>query len=217
MSNRLALYASKKEIEDYFQFETKRESIFDPHYNIAPAQHIAIIHSKDGNPDILRARWGIDDEMKTTSKYELDLEEALEKLGSKNFMRCIIPISGYYKWKESGKRKENPFFIRMLDEPLMALAAVCKTEPSDEGADFISCALIYTEANALVQPLHPYMPLQLNRKLAQKWLDQDENPVTIANDAQKLFLLTDMTVLRVSKKVNDLSENSPKLIQPLPK
>jgi len=86
-----------------------------------------------------------------------------------------------------------------------------------EGSNRYTCAIIQTESNALVYPLSTQMPLQLDRKLSRVWLDENSDPASVISDAQNLFLLTDMTVLRVSKKVNDLSVNNPKLIQPLPK
>lgn len=217
MSNRIALFASKKELEDFFDFETGKESIFTPHYNMAPAQYITIICKDSEKIQIERARWGIGGESEEISN--IDREKALEGLREETFKRCIVPVSGYYKWKKTGKRAENPFFIRMLNEAVMALAGVMLPDSGGNGSDQYKykCAIIQTESNALVYPLSPQMPLQLDRTLSQKWLDDSSDPASVINVAQNLFLLTDMTVLRVSKKVNDLSVNNPKLIQPLPK
>lgn len=217
MSNRIALFAAKEDIEKYFGFQTNRESIFEPHYNIAPAQHIAVISKVDGEIDIGRARWGVKAEENDELIHNIDIEDAIEGIEKGHFQRCIIPVSGYYKWKDVGKRADHPFFIRMLDEPLMALTGVMASEPAKNGRDQKSCAIVNTESNALVHPLDPKMPLQLDKELSKVWLDDNTDPGKIIEDAKKLFLLTEMSALRVSKKVNDLSENTPTLIQPLPK
>lgn len=217
MSDRIALFAKKEEIEKIFQFETDRESIFEPHYNIAPAQHIAVISKDGGSTDIGRARWGLGSQDEKDLKHNIDIEEASQGIEKGKFSRCIVPVSGYYKWKNAGKRANHPFFIRMIDEPVMALTGVLQTEPANGSRDLRSCAIVNTEANALVQPLDPEMPLQLDRKLSLKWLDENTDHNQVMEEAKKLFLLTDMSAMRVSAKVNDLSVNSPKLIQPLPK
>jgi putative SOS response-associated peptidase YedK len=216
MSERIALFASKDEIEDFFQCQTERVSIFEPHYNIAPAQHIAIIISEDDELSIGRARWGLG-EGDDQSRHTISKEDAVAGIKNRTLKRCIIPVSGFYKWKSAGKRADHPFFIRMLNESVMPLAGVLLTETSDEGRDRRSCAIINTEANALIQPLDPFMPLQLDRELSKQWLDGTTDAEGIIEEAEQLFLLTEMSALRVSKKVNDLSQNSPALIQPLPK
>lgn len=219
MSNRIALFASKKEIEDFFDFETGKESIFTPHYNMAPAQYVAIICKENEEIQIERARWGIGEESsgETGGGGNIDTQKALKGLQEGKFKRCVIPVSGYYKWKKTGKRADHPFFVRMLDEAVMALTGVMMPDSGESGSDRYKCAILQTESNALVYPLSPQMPLQLDRNLSQKWLDDSSDPASVIDEAQNLFLLTDMTVLRVSKKVNDLSVNNPKLIQPLPK
>ncbi len=216
MSDRIALFATKDEIENYFQFQTDRISIFEPHYNIAPAQHIAVIINENDEYTIGRARWGLgtnDEE----NDHLISKDDAIAGIKDQTFSRCIIPISGFYKWKSVGKRADHPFFIRMLNESVMPIAGVILTDTSGNGRDQRNCAIINTESNALVQPLDPFMPLQLDRELSKQWLDEESDVAEIIEEAEQLFLLTDMSALRVSKKVNDLSENSPELIQPLPK
>lgn len=220
MSKRIALFASKKEMEDFFGFETGKESIFTPHYNLAPAQYVTIICKANEEIQIERARWGIDEGNNGESDVNstVEIEQALRGLKLEKFKRCIIPVSGYYKWKKTGKRADHPFFVRMLDEAIMALAGVMIPDPeAGDSSSRYKCAIIQAESNALIYPLSPQMPLQLDKNLSQKWLDDNSDPDSVIQEAQNLFLLTDMTVLRVSKKVNDLSVNDPKLIQPLPK
>ncbi|MEX1062179.1 MAG: SOS response-associated peptidase family protein [Balneolaceae bacterium] len=216
MSNRIALFASGEEVEKFTGFQLDHASFFQPRYNIAPDQLVDVICESNNEIIMARARWGIPDESTDLVRPVVDIDEALTGLGKETFARCIVPVSGYYKWKRNGRRSEYPFFIRMLDEPVMALAAVITGSPG-AGGNLERCAIIQSGSNALVQPLDPEMPLQLNKKLASLWLDPKNDPETVTEEARKLFLMTDMTVLRVSKRVNDLSENSPELIQPLPK
>lgn len=78
-------------------------------------------------------------------------------------------------------------------------------------------SIITTESNALVQPMSPHMPLMLDRPTALQWLDPGIETTEILEAADNLFILTDLSVLRVSKRVNDPKNNSAEIIQPIPK
>lgn len=214
MSNRIVLSASGKDFEKYFEMEIQDKTILSPSYNIAPEQEIVIVTGQDDETALAQCNWGLADE--DNGQHAVGVMEALRGLEEGIFKRCVIPVSGYYKWKNNGKRAEYPFFIRMLNDPIMALAGIMGKEARN-GEDRQGCAIIQTESNALIQPLDPKMPLQLDRRLSKKWLDNDFDHREVIREAQKLFLMTEMTVLRVSDRVNDLSVNSADLIQPLPK
>jgi len=215
MIDRLAFFASKEEFEEYFNLLTGKKAIFEPHYNLAPAQEIPVLLTSDDNEvKILRARWGINsDNPSATGTHNISVEDAKDKIKSKDYSACIIPVSGFYIWKKDNKEKQ-PFFVRMLNDPVMAIAGLVKTAPE---TNKLQCTLITTEANALLQPLVDLMPLLFKSALARTWLTKPEEQQDVLLQAEKLFLLTEMTVHRVSKKVNDISNNDPNLVQPIPK
>jgi putative SOS response-associated peptidase YedK len=61
------------------------------------------------------------------------------------------------------------------------------------------------------------MPLILKRDHAMEWLKNGIEAGQIHNRAQSEFLITELTVHRVSKELSDLSKNDASLIQPIPK
>jgi len=216
MIDRLAYFASKEEFEDYFNFFTGKEAIFEPHYNLAPAHEIPILIPPDNGDGIriVRARWSLDEPGHSSNNgHNLSVEQALEKLGKKEYIPCIVAVSGFYIWKNEDK-KEQPFFVRMLNESIMSIG-ILKRDQDDNNK--LSCAIITTEANALIQPIAGKMPLLFTSALAKSWLRKPEEVENILIQAEKLFLLTEMTVHRVSKKVSDPRNNDSKLIQPIPK
>ncbi|MEX0771097.1 MAG: SOS response-associated peptidase family protein [Balneolaceae bacterium] len=223
MIQRIAFFINKHDLEEFFDTPIQRESLFEPHYNLAPAQHIPVLFKTgdtqdENNPvQMKRVRWGLDREGMESDINSIETNEALQGIEDGSYHRCVIPVSGYYKWKKSGKRAEYPFFIRMLDESLMALAGVAITVKNNGRQELQACAILLTDSNALIQPLDPKMPLQLTKDLARLWIEGTNPAEEILEEAKTRYQMTDLTVHRVSKKVNDLSENSPKLIQPLPK
>lgn len=137
-------------------------------------------------------------------------ETVLDELTKKDVKRCILPLSGFFVWKDD-QEKNHPFFVRLLNNSVMSIAGLFY----DSDEPFVS--LVTTESNALVQPMSPRMPLMLDRPTAQQWLDQGIDTGDLLKEADNLFILTDLSVLRVSKKVNDPKNNSAEIIQPIPK
>ncbi|MEX2601582.1 MAG: SOS response-associated peptidase family protein [Balneolaceae bacterium] len=217
MSNRIAFYITKEELEAFFQISTDQESLYTAHYNLAPGQRIPLICRRGDEIELTRARWGFGDFDPGSTQHEISGEEALEGIQSGKLERVVIPVSGYYLWKQSGKRAKYPFFVRMLHLPVMALAGVSASEGQEDGRNVRTCALLKTESNALIQPLSADMPLQCTAEHALQWLDPETSAENLLEEMTNRFSLTDLTVHRVSDKVNDLSANNPKLVQPLPK
>ena len=209
MAKRVAFFASKQEVENYYNIETRKESLFESHYNLSPGHQLPVITLADGEPQIHRIRWG---RMGTSEAEQTTIEkdDLLEKLKGKNVGRCILPLSGFFIWKDD-QEKNNPFFVRLLNNPVMSVAGIY-IQGEDE---FVS--IVTTESNALVQPMSARMPLLLNQAIALQWLEPEIETAELLKQAENLFMLTDLSVLRVSKKVNDPSKNNPKLIQPIPK
>lgn len=212
MLKRVAFFLSGEEIENFFKTVISGDSILEPHYNLARGQHIAAIIEKDGERIVERVRWGTKLENRNLNGNDGSPDSFNEDLLKRAVKRTVIPLNGFFIWKD-GREKDHPFFVRMMDNTPMALAGVILK--SDDGNTY--CEMLQTEANPLIQPMTKTMPLMLNREFISKWLDTDQNPKEVIEKAGSLFLITDITTLRVSKKVNDPSKNNPELIQPIPK
>lgn len=204
MTKRIAFFASRNEVEEYYSLNGESDAIFEPHYNISRGQHIPVIPSGEGEREIQRMRWGkgFSDESE-----EMQNDEMVKNASS----RCIVPISGFYIWKE-GREKDHPFFVRMMNNSIMSVAGMIFNENGTEYCDFLQ-----RDSNTLIQPMSPKMPLLLNKKFTENWLNERFPAKEIIEEARSLFLITDITVHRISKKVNDPAENAETLIQPIPK
>lgn len=214
MIQRIALFATREEIESYFGDSATLPSHFEAHYNIAPAHPVLVMQHSGGETGFVRVRWGMAGENRPETGHTIGIKDAAEGLERGDFHPCIIPISGFFLWKKSGKRSEYPFFIRPLNDSLMAVAGVVRdgTEGKPEG-----CAIVLTRSTPLVHPLSEQMPLPAARESVHDWLRGELTPEKLAAGMESSFSMAGMSVLRVGKLVNDPTVNSPKLIQPLPK
>jgi putative SOS response-associated peptidase YedK len=81
------------------------------------------------------------------------------------------------------------------------------TAQEDDGTVIESCAIITTEANAQIRPIHERMPVILNEEYLPAWLDPGPKQHTL------LAMLTPcaapMVIHPVSSKVNNPRHNGP--------
>lgn len=204
MAKRIALFADSTEVEDYFGATINHPGLFNARYNISPGYQLPLVYREEKLKKVKPVQWGNDD------GALLSKDEAQKALTAGKAEPVISVISGFYVWKEDTDQ-EHPFFVRMLNAPLMAVASVYYTGPD-------SCfKMITSESNVLIQPMTPTMPLLLDSDLAGTWLNQSASAADILREGVPQFLLTDLSVLRVSKKINDPAKDGPELIQPIPK
>ncbi len=224
MSDRFVLESSKEEVMDLFDVSTKRDDFFESEYNITPGSLIPVVYREGDERRIYNFLWGLispdaEDEKEGRDRFELTLEdlkkdewltECLEQ------RRCLIPANGFYKWKFTEK-KSTPFYIRLLSNGVAAIAGVYSVWKSSSGRDVYSCAMLTTEANALVQPVDDRMPVLVRPEHFEQWLSGES--LDEANLERLLggYSMTEMAVNRVSEDVNDPENNSAELIQPIPK
>ena len=83
----------------------------------------------------------------------------------------LAPASGFYEWVALGGRKQ-PYCFRSWDERPWAFAGLWERWQGP-GGPVESCAILTTEANELMRPVHERMPLILPERHWQAWLDRD--------------------------------------------
>lgn len=212
MSNRIAFFGNAEKLIEEFELNETSEVLFEAHYNISRGHHIPVIKKENGGFTIGRMRWGKEFERHVALSEKAD-NEHIKKLEKESSGKVIIPLSGFYIWKDE-KNKDHPFFVRKIDNTLLYAAAF--TFESDK-KDFKYAELIMMESNTLIQPIAETMPVVLKQDLAKEWLRGNLAANEILKTAASQFLITDLTVHRVTKEVKDLSNNEASLIQPIPK
>jgi putative SOS response-associated peptidase YedK len=212
MSNRIAFFSDGSDLIEFFGLEDSGKAIYESHYNIARGHHIPVIERGDEEYEITRLRWGKDFE-KEADPPEVLSPDGIRKLENDAKDRAVIPISGFYIWKRDGN-SDHPFFVRKIDNSLLYIAGYTFTDKENA---FTYVEMLMMESNTLIQPVTEKMPLILKMDHAMEWLKHDIEASQIQNKAQSEFLITELTVHRVSKELNDLSKNDASLIQPIPK
>ncbi len=214
MSDRFVLQASKKEVEQLFNVSTERDDFFNPNFNITPGSLIPVVYKEDGERKIYNFVWGLippeadaEDEGRDHFEYPIDqLEEDEWLTKCLKQRRCLIPANGFYKWKTTEK-KSTPFYIRLLSNELSAIAGIYSVWQSSSGRNVYSCAMLTTEANALVQPVDNRMPVLIRPEEHAKWLSEEMLDREDLEELAQSYSVTELAVNRVSEKFNDPDNN----------
>lgn len=204
MCGRFCLDATAEQIQQYFKL--KNSAAFKPRYNIAPSQPIPVIRTT-GQLDFLT--WGLRPAwLKPDQKPFINarLETITQKPAFKTSFqkrRCLIIATGYYEWKEIGNRKQ-PYFISLPGRQLLAFAGIWVDD---------TCAIITKEAQPQLANLHARMPLIVDHKYFDFWLD----PNISVQQLQKTSLETkaDFITAPVSPQVNSPKFDSVECIHAL--
>jgi putative SOS response-associated peptidase YedK len=124
--------------------------------------------------------------------------------------RCLIPASGFFEWKTTGKTK-TPFFIRPINGGIFIFAGLMDHWMGPDG-ELDTCAIVTTDANSLMQPLHARMPVFLDPQAAGAWLDpENRHP----EDLLKQSPPDAMEAWRVGSAVGNVRNDFSGLIEPV--
>ena len=151
----------------------------EPRFNIAPTQDIAAIRNDaDGSPEFALLRWGlIPSWAKDPSIGNRMINARAETVAEKpsfraaySRRRCVVLADGFYEWRREGSQK-TPYFISLASAAPFVLGGIWENWTDKESGESIqSTALITTEANDFMQPLHHRMPMIMEAPAANDWL-----------------------------------------------
>jgi len=215
MCGRFAIYSSVKEIQNYANALNRIEN-WEKNYNAAPGNNIPVLVRENGKTVLKLLQWGLipfwaKDEKIGYKLINARAETISEKPSFKYAFRkrrCLIPANGFYEWRKADKQ---PFYFRLRERELFVFAGIWEKWKSPAGKEISTCSIITTDANELVKPIHPRMPVILSREFEQNWLQEnDENfllSLLVPLDSKSLIGYP------VSKAVNSTSNNFKGLIE----
>lgn len=176
MCGRLNLTASGAELAEAFALD--EVPALTPRYNIAPTQPIAAVRV---DPRLRRRslgvlRWGLvpswaEDPAVGSRMINARAESAASRPAFREAIRrrrCLIPTTGFYEWRKRGKQ---PYVIRRKDHRPFAFAGLWELWRRKGGDALETCAILTTDANALVAPIHDRMPVIVAPEAYDLWLD----------------------------------------------
>lgn len=192
-----------------------------PRFNIAPTQTVAALREPDGGREIVGLRWGlVPARSEDPSSLPLMINARAESLDRRasfrdlvSDRRCAVLADGFYEWRtERGVRQ--PYYVHRGDGAPLAFAALWDRR-IDPAETLESCAIVTTDANELLAPLHDRMPVILEPDDIGPWLDPAVTDFERLRPSLRPFPSELLEVFPVSTRVNRAGEEGPELVEPL--
>jgi len=128
--------------------------------------------------------------------------------------RCLMVADGFYEWQKTNGKKQ-PYFIGMKDESPFAFAGLWECWADPFSGPIESCALITTDANDIVRPIHDRMPVILEPQSYKKWLDPEVQETRELKELLTPLSAEKMKTYPVSTLVNKVENNGPECVAPV--
>lgn len=221
MCGRFTLTVDPEELMERFHL-SMADAPLTPRYNIAPTQNVAVVLNASTDRLSL-VRWGLIPGWATDPSIGAQMINARsETLAQKPAFRaafkkrrCLVLADGFYEWrKEADGRTKTPMYARLLTGEPFAMAGLWEDWKSPQGLAYRTCTIITTEPNDLLSPIHNRMPAILPRELETEWLS-DSMSEEVLKSMLRPYVVGDMQVYPVSRRVNTPAYDEPALIKPI--
>ncbi|SUI62987.1 SOS response-associated peptidase [Shewanella baltica] len=147
--------------------------LFNPQINLdlRPTEQVSVIMMADSQLQQLDCTWGIKPAWSKKLLINAQAETVREK---KTFasafasLRCVVPCSGWYEWREEGKKQKQKYlFSHAKGEPLY-MAGICYPN-----AEFTQLVTLTTEPTEKCKAYHGRMPLLISPFEIDFWLQTE--------------------------------------------
>ncbi|MBX3272090.1 MAG: SOS response-associated peptidase [Sandaracinaceae bacterium] len=195
-----------------------------PRYNIAPTDDAPIVVlSREGERRLGLARFGLIPHWAKSAREGVRMlnarvETVAEKPAFRDAFarrRCLVAADGFYEWETRGKEK-LPHRFHLAGRPF-AFAGLWATWRDPDGVRVVSFAILTCPAVGAVAPIHDRMPIVLPHEAYAPWLATEGG---LDADGLRALLAAHLgdylEDTRVSTRVNQVKNDDPSLVVPLP-
>ena len=217
MCGRYTLAADPESIEG--RFNVQLAGLPDiPRYNVAPTQEVLTIAGQAPRRAGLM-RWGlVPSWARDLSIGSRMINARAETLAEKPVFRtallkrrCLVVADGFYEWASVGNHRIPMRFTLKSGEPF-AFAGLWERWKAPSGEEVVSCAIITTGPNAVMQPVHERMPVMLPREAESLWLDTTVQNSDVLDSLLVPYSDEEMDAYEVSPLVNSPRNDVPDCI-----
>jgi putative SOS response-associated peptidase YedK len=224
MCGRFVQYSPLQTIQQILDVGTVSFEVI-PNYNVAPTQKIITVIKHNNENKLEKLHWGLvpfwaKDISIGSRMINARAETVSQKPSFRNAFRkrrCLIPADGFYEWKGE-KGNKQPYYVSIPSGEPFSFAGLWETwtdKKTGEESVYKSCTIITTAASESIREIHHRMPVILDPKFHEKWLNADiQDPKAlqvIINDG----IIHNMSFYPVSKLVNSVKNNDPNCIKPV--
>jgi putative SOS response-associated peptidase YedK len=191
------------------EFKVAEVPAVEARYNIAPTQDVLAVRELEDGREATFFKWGLVPSWAKDAPVGARLinaraETVAEKPAFRQAFRrrrCIIPADGFYEWQRVGGRKQ-PFFFRMRDGRPFGFAGLWERWEGEGREAVNSCAILTTEANEVLRPVHERMPVILHPEDYELWLGGEARELELVKEVMRPYPADEMIGYAVGASVN---------------
>ncbi|HBX68987.1 MAG TPA: hypothetical protein DEH25_06305 [Chloroflexi bacterium] len=222
MCGRFTLTVDPADLQEAFPWVAFPQQSFQPRYNIAPSQPVAVI-ANTGDNKLDFFTWGLvpfwaKDPSIGSRMINARAETLAEKPSFKNAFkrrRCLILADGFYEWQQiPGEKAKTPMYIHLKDGKAFAFAGLWEEWNSPDGSQILSAAIITTSPNELMAPIHNRMPVILPESAYGMWLTPGETDTQKLSPLLRPYPAQALEAYAVSRMVNSPQNDQSECINP---
>ncbi len=190
-----------------------------PRYNVALTQVMPVVALGAGVPEVRGMMWGYVPfyerakpkmRMLPNAKAETAATAAAFRQAAAH-RRCLVPANGFYEWKTAGGRK-YPHVFMLRDEEPFAFAGIWENAESERIPE--TFAILTTEPNDRVRPIHDRMPVILAGNAMARWIGDQPLADDEFRSLTRPLAADRMTVRPVSRFVSNARNEGPQCLAP---
>lgn len=236
MCGRFARKTKPKNLAKKFKVKIPDDTLLelDAKYNIAPSSINPVfrVPAKGEQPIMESFKWGLVPKWASDPSIGFKLaiaraETVAEKPSFKQAFlkrRCLVPVDGYFEWVQTTKPKQPHYFFMKDGEPF-CLAGLWEYWEDKTGKEkpLYTFTLITTEPNPLAAKVHDRMPVIIDEKDFEFWLDPENQDVEALQELLKDYPASKMSSHPVSTFVSNARNEGEQCVEkielpkPLPK
>ena len=199
-------------------------------YNVAPTALVPVVRERGGERRLAEVRWGFLPSYARDAKQKPQpINARIETVATSGMFkrafaraRCVVPALGYYEWATTPTGKQ-PHYIH-APEAGLAMAGVVSAwaDPTVDREDpdrwLLSMAIVTRDAHVAPGEVHDRMPACLTPDGVASWLSDDVEPEGLLAllEQESLAVARTLEHYEVSRDANNVRNNGPGLLRPLP-
>lgn len=176
MCGRYSLNTTKEALQERYKAKVMMESV-EGSEEIFPTDTNLILLP---NQRLYPVKWGFTPSFSKQPIINARAETILEKPTFKepfSSKRCIIPATSFFEWQEiesNPKKVKKEIFIK--DQEIFSIAGICERYVDDRNRSILTYTMLTTEANEQMKSIHHRMPVILELKDEERYLNLTNVP-----------------------------------------
>ena len=191
-----------------------------PRWNVAPSTSAPVVRADGPGRELAFLTWGLLPSWAKDAAGLRPINARAEDLAGKPMFRdalrrrrALVPADGYYEWRAEGRAKSPRGFRLRGGEPF-AFAGLWERREAPGGPVLETFAIVTTEANDLVRPVHARMPVILDTEAEALWMREGALSPDEAARCLRPLDASRMEAWAVSSWVSSPAHDGPRCVEP---